>query len=68
MSKQVVLKINIPPNIEQKPYNYSILPGMTYSSEIWTLTETLERHVAAAQGTMERAMIGKSWPDHKANW
>ena len=40
---------------------------MTCASETWTLTKALERHLAAAQRNMERAMIGVSWQDHRTS-
>ena len=40
---------------------------MTYASETWTLTKALKQRLAAAQRSMERAMIGVSWQDHRTN-
>ena len=40
---------------------------MTYASETWTLTNSLDRRLAAGQRNMKRAMIGVSWQDHSTN-
>ena len=45
-----------------------MLPAMTYASEtILDIIKALERHLAAAQKSIELAMIGLSWQDHRTN-
>ena len=43
------------------------MSAIIHESETWTLTKTLERHLAAAQRTVERAVSDMSWQNHKTN-
>ena len=64
---KIVLKSNAPNSLKKKLYNQCVLSAMSYASDIWTLAKALERRLAAAQRSMERAMIGVSWQDHRPN-
>ena len=64
-----ILRSSLPLCLKRKVFNQCILPVMTYGSETWTLTKSLERKLVSAQRAMERIMLGVSLRDRKrATW
>ena len=47
------MKSNLPLSLKRKVYNKDILTVLTYGSEIWSLTKTLERKLQCPKGNGE---------------
>ena len=60
-SKKATMKI------KRKVFNEYILPVMTYGSETWALSKSMETMLAVAQRKMERIMIGITLRDRRRN-
>ena len=68
--KQIdIMKSKLPLSLKRKVFNQQVLPVLTYGSESWSLTKTLERKLRTTQRGMERIMVGVTLRDRKrASW
>ena len=53
--------------LKRKIMNRVILPGMTYGSETWSLTNKQRERLAVAQRNMKKSMLGVTRKDKKRN-
>ena len=62
-----ILKSKMPMCLKRKLYNQCIQPAMTYGSQTWALNKRMQGKMQTTQRAMERAMIGITRRDRKAN-
>ena len=64
---RVIFKSNLAICLKRHVYNSCVLPAVTYSAEIWTLTKQAQNKLAATQAKMERTMLNITYKDRKTN-
>ena len=63
--KYNVMKSNLTLSLKRKVYNQCLRTTITYGSETWSLTKTLERKLLSNQRGKERIIFGITWSDRK---
>ena len=67
--QRLIFRSHLPICLKRKVYNQCVIPAMTYGSETWKLTKSLENKLVSAQRAMERSVLGITLRDkRRSTW
>ncbi len=62
--RDILCDKNISISLRRRVFNQCVIPAITYGSECWTTTKTIEQKLKVTQRSMERQMLNISLRDH----